>query len=159
MATYGHVTASTGADANTTQPAPATLLEKSRSFLELLSQGCARKEAALASGLTWQQVSGWLADGENGKAPWDKLLAQVERAEAAAQVELVRVVWERAAEGDHRAAQWILERRNPDNWGAKTTTRLGGEAGNPVRVVRDPLEGLTKEEILRLARMPEFDSH
>lgn len=92
--------------------------EVERAIFAMLKLGHFRGRAARKAGIAPQTFSDWLA-----RDP--ELRRQVEEIESDLEVRLLRTV-SVAAREDPRMAQWILERRFPEDWG-----RRGGGRPEP----------------------------
>lgn len=60
----------------------------------------------------------WKKRGETGEEPFSEFLKAIKKAEAEAQVRTVAII-SKASEQSWQAGAWLLERRDPDNWGKK----------------------------------------
>jgi len=83
--------------------------------------------ATRSAGVKWDTFKGWMRRGATGEEPYAQLRERVEKARAEGQVRLVAIV-AKAAETDWRAANWLLERQWPDQWGG-VSVRVRAEAG------------------------------
>lgn len=82
--------------------------------------------ASRSAGISWATFKVWMVRGREGEEPYAALRERVEKARAEGQVRLVAIV-AKAAETDWRAANWLLERQWPDQWGA-VSVRVRAEA-------------------------------
>lgn len=76
----------------------------------------------------------WMMRGEAGEEPFVTFRTEATRAKADGVRALVATV-RKAASQDWRAAAWILERREPDDWSKRT--EISGPGGAPVPVAVD----------------------
>jgi hypothetical protein len=95
----------------------------------LLQAGNTKKVAAEAAGIAESTFYDWMQTRP-------AFAAAVEKAEAEAEATLVTRV-AKAAASSWRAAAWLLERRNPDEWGAVNTRRPSGDDERPELGVMD----------------------
>lgn len=94
--------------------------EQQRVFMQLVAATLPQSEAAKHVGVSRQAIS-------NRKRRDPQFLTEIERNEAVAQFNLVAIIL-KAAPKDHRAAQWLLERRWPEYW-ARADIRAQMESG------------------------------
>ncbi len=97
----------------------ATVAEK---LILLLKAGNAIPQACVVAGISARTYYNWLQLGERpGKkhAAYRQFKDDVERARAECEAQLVAVV-RTAAANDAKHAEWLLERRNPQEWGRAT---------------------------------------
>ena len=73
----------------------------------------------------------WMMRGADGEEPFVTFRTEATRAKADGIRALVATV-RKAAQDDWRAAAWILERREPDDWSRRT--EITGASGGPVQV-------------------------
>lgn len=86
---------------------------------QLLRAGNTHEVAAEAAGISLSSFYNWKRDKP-------KFAEAIERAEAEAEAVLVARVSQAARNGSWRAATWLLERRNPEQW-APVRERTGHE--------------------------------
>ena len=89
--------------------------------------------ACLLAGLTYQTARVWMDEGRaNPDGPLGKLVAEVDSIVADKVGKLERVVWKAATEdNDVKAAQWLLERRVPGEYGTKSTVDVVTHSQEP----------------------------
>jgi len=80
-----------------------------------LAAGNTRSTAARAAGIGWSTLKTWLARGRHGEEPFAAFLAQVKKAEADGEAELVATI-RAGATRTWQCAAWLLERRFPRRW-------------------------------------------
>jgi hypothetical protein len=95
----------------------------------LLQAGNTKKVAAEAAGIAESTFYDWMQTTP-------AFAAAVEKAEAEAEATLVTRV-AKAASNSWRAAAWLLERRNPDEWGIVSGRRPSGDDEKPEPGVMD----------------------
>jgi len=88
--------------------------------------------ACILAGLTYPTARAWLEEGRaNPDGPLGRLAQEVDRIIADKTGTLERVVWDAATEGDVKAAQWLLERRVPGEYGTKSTVDVVTHSQEP----------------------------
>ena len=100
-----------------------------RAILAILRLGHFREVAARKVGIAPSTLSTWIS-----RDP--ELRRQVEEAEADLEIRLVGTVRDRA-KADTKAAQWLLERRFRQRWGARGKGDGGGGEGESSSGARD----------------------
>ncbi|MBM4438690.1 MAG: helix-turn-helix domain-containing protein [Actinobacteria bacterium] len=114
---------------------PKRTVRRRRALLEALCKGHSRNAAAAAAGLSKTTLYAWLHD--------DPLLEpEMRKAEADAERMLVERITEAADNGVWQAAAWLLERKWPEDYGARTrvtgtldaTHAIVGPDGGPVLI-------------------------
>lgn len=105
-------------------------------ILEQVALGVPPQTAAVASGVPERTWKNWLAAGrlEDAVEPYLSMVQRVEAAIAFFQHSQVRVI-NLAAERDARHAEWLLERRAPEEWADRTK---GGVTVNVGVIVESP---------------------
>lgn len=93
--------------------------EVAERVLEAVRQGLPYKQAAAYGGISYSTLNRWRREGEmeDGAEQYREFWRQLEQANGEAALSLVGRVNEAAAQGDWKAASWILERRFPRIWG------------------------------------------
>jgi hypothetical protein len=69
--------------------------------------------------------------------PYVRFLAQIEKAEAEAELRSVEIIRKAAENGQWTAAAWWLERTNPEGWAKRERHEHTGANGGPIEIV-DP---------------------
>jgi hypothetical protein len=104
-------------------------------LIQFFSLGAFKKHAANACGITELQLDEWLELGREGRAPYDQLFIDIERAIADDAIRNQMIVSRAAAgqptSGDWKAAAWNLERKHPKLYGRAATeaAKTGGTSG------------------------------
>lgn len=94
--------------------------------------GVGYPRACLLAGLTYQTARTWRDAGmEDPDSPLGALVRDAAAVEADRLGKLERVVWDAATEGDVKAAQWLLERRVPGEYGTKSTVDVVTHSQEP----------------------------
>ena len=94
--------------------------------------GVGYPRACLLAGLTYQTARVWRDAGmEDPESPLGALVRDAAAVEADRLGKLERVVWDAATEGDVKAAQWLLERRVPGEYGTKSTVDVVTHSPEP----------------------------
>ena len=96
-----------------------------------LKLGMAIRAACQHVGIDDSTYRKWMTRGENGEEPFVTFRTAATRAKAEGVRALVVTV-RKAAASDWRAAAWILERREPDEWSRRV--EVTGSEGGPVQV-------------------------
>lgn len=110
--------------------------ERHAAIVKALSNGATRKDAAEAHGVRYQTFLNWLARGEKaGRGIYFEFFDAVATAEAAARLKFTAVIAKAAAEGDWRAAETWLKRRDRENWGDNIQAEITGKDGGPIETV------------------------
>jgi len=91
---------------------------------------------ALRAGNTRRAACAFAGISEDSLARWEKaggdFQAAVAEAEASAEVRAVALIQQAAGSGNWRAAVWWLERRRPNEWGARAVE--AAEVQGPVEI-------------------------
>jgi hypothetical protein len=88
--------------------------------------------ACVLAGLTYPTARAWLEEGRaNPDGPLGRLAQDVDRIIADKTGTLERVVWDAATDGDVKAAQWLLERRVPGEYGTKSVVQVEAPSPQP----------------------------
>lgn len=95
-----------------------------------LAEGLSIASACAAAGIDRATYHRWIARGDEGP-PFSDFRDAATRARAAGTRGLELTV-RTAADGDWRAAAWMLERRAPEDWSKRT--EITGRDGGPVEV-------------------------
>lgn len=91
--------------------------ELSAKILRYIRRGIGRQVAALACGVSKNNVRNWEKAGEEGKEPYASFLADLNEAEAVCEVRLVsRLQSKQPATVPWQLWMTMLERRFPDRW-------------------------------------------
>lgn len=119
-------------------------------FETALGAGLTLKLACSAAGWSYRAFHDWRAAAEAD--PEDKhheLPAVIARARARRAETWMAVIMQAAGAGDWKAAAWMAERLEPDDYGRREAVTLAGPAGGPVRVdvvqARPALEAAARE--------------
>jgi len=93
--------------------------EAAERVLEAVRLGLPYKQAARYGGVSYSTLNRWRQAGqcEDGPEHLREFWRQLEEANGEAALRLLGRIDEAAAEGDWKAASWILERRFPRMWG------------------------------------------
>lgn len=126
--------------------------EVQRRVLGALRLGLSRSAAAGVGGIAPRTLRDWLTRGERGEAPFDELLEAVETSEGQAQARLTGGLV-KAAAGDPKVAQWLLERRFPEDWGRRSAEK-GEDRASWEAERAEELRGAAKELERRLRQVP-----
>jgi hypothetical protein len=116
-------------------PIPSTKLREE--LCELVRGGVSVEVAAAATGVDLTTIDAWLARGESGGRGSGAFMGfrqAVMQARGEAEALLVGQIAKAAAEGEWRAAAWLLERGFDGRWqrGSNRTTKQPPGAGSPV---------------------------
>lgn len=112
--------------------------------------GIGYPRACLLAGLTYQTARTWRDAGlAEPDSPLGALVRDAAAVEADRLGKVERVVWDAALEGDTKAAQWLLERRVPHEYGSKgsveVTHHAPAEYVIPATISSAELERLLEE--------------
>ena len=112
------------------------------------------------AGISRQTYYNWQRRGQKGEAPYDDFLKRVREAEAKAEARLSTHI-EKMAADDWRAAAWKLERRFPDKYGVRSTTKV--EVSRSIEKLLDAVqehmsEGAYDELVGALAALQGLDA-
>ena len=110
-------------------PRPTKLTpETSKAIVDALAVGATYRDAAESAGVAYQTFLNWMQAGEAAKRGiYFEFFDQVRRAEAAARLNFTKVITKAAADGDWRAAEAFLKRRDRATWGDNVDLTSGGE--------------------------------
>jgi transposase len=117
-----------------------------KDLVKYISQGVYMRQACEYVGIAEQSVYNWMARGSNEilrleanprskplakEAPYVEFYKKIKTAENASEVRAV-ILWQKAIDGDWRAAKDFLARRFPDRWSPRL--EVTGAEGAPVQV-------------------------
>jgi hypothetical protein len=100
--------------------------------------GATRKDAVLSARVSYESFCTWIDKGEAGRKPYVDFLESVKAAEAEVFRRMTAVIVKAAAEGDWRASEAFLKRRDRANWGDNVDVTSGGQALKIVVQYDDP---------------------
>lgn len=107
-------------------------------IIQALRGGNYRTVAAAYAGISHTTLRNWLimAQDPHAAPEYVEFLADVEKAEADAEVADIALIRRAAQDGTWAAAAWIRERKNPDRWskGDRLDVSVSGPDGGPVDV-------------------------
>ena len=90
-------------------------------IVEALENGATRNDAAWVGGITYVTFNNWMGRGEAAKRGiYREFREAVEAAEALARYRHTLVITKAAKDGDWRASEAFLKRRDPEHWGDKS---------------------------------------
>jgi len=98
---------------------------------EALKLGLSIRAACDNAGISQASYHEWRSRADEG-APFSDFAEETTRARKAGRMSLVKTV-RQAAQSDWRAATWMLERMDPDNFSRRT--EVTGKEGGPVQVI------------------------
>lgn len=118
---------------------PSKFTEETRTkILTALRGGNYRNVAAEYAGISYATLRNWLLLAADPHSPpeYVQFLADVEKAEADAEVADLALIRRAAQDGNWSAAAWVRERKNPERWGKKDRTQVevSGPDGSPLSV-------------------------
>jgi hypothetical protein len=87
-----------------------------RKICALLSEGCDQKTACSICGIGERTYHEWKNRGHNGDEPYASFFSAASRARNVFKARLLKIVTD-AAEKEARHAEWLLERRWPNEFG------------------------------------------
>ena len=95
-------------------------------------------EAAEAAGVDYGTFNDWMHKGEQEeRGKFRQFNQQVRKAEAECRLNFTRVIQRAAAQGDWKAAEAYLKRRDRSNWGDNVDVTSGGDKITEIRVIWD----------------------
>jgi transposase len=94
-------------------------------------QGMTYKLAAAYGGISYETLRGWLKQGEEGDERFTAFFQSVRQAEAEGAMRNLEFINKAM---DWRARAWVLEHRHPEEYAAKNTIKLTGDADEPIAV-------------------------
>lgn len=102
--------------------------ETHKAITEALAIGATYRDAAEAAGVDYTTFNNWMQAGEKSKGgQFFKFFHAVRRAEAEARLKYTKTIARAAADGDWRAAEAFLKRRDRANWGDNVDLTSGGD--------------------------------
>jgi hypothetical protein len=102
--------------------------EISAMICKALEGGATRPDAAEFAHVCSQTFYGWIAKGEKQKSgPFREFLDNVKHSEAKCRVMMANVIARAANDGDWRAAEAYLKRRDRANWGDQMQLEHSGD--------------------------------
>ena len=124
--------------------------EREAAIIRALEVGNTRTDASLGAGIDRHTFAAWCQR-------YPPFLAAVETAEALARQRFVGQV-ALAARTSWQAAAWVLERRDPENWGRRERLEVAVEARREAERLAGELDGVSAEDLVaaadRIARAP-----
>ena len=110
-------------------------------FCDALMRGLPKRHAAAVAGISEGTYHDWRRRGEAGEEPYAAFMQRVYEAEAQLQDDLLQTVKHMALGLDKtaragerlKAAQFLLERRWPQDWAQTKAVELTGADGGPVQ--------------------------
>ncbi len=119
-------------------------------IITAMKLGIGYPRACLLAGLTYQTGRTWRDAGlEDPESPLGALMRDVAAVEADRIGKIERVVWDAATAGDVKAAQWLLERRAPNEYSTRqqldVTHHREPEYVIPATVTTEQLEAELEE--------------
>lgn len=124
---------------------PGTVMEEAREkVLQYISRGMTRRAACAMVGIHENTIRRWELDEEDSEFGERLRLAGL----------LAQAHWEEsihtAAHDDWRAAAWLLERRDPENWSKRQRIEHSGRVDHAhyIERTREALETFTPEQIV-----------
>lgn len=129
---------------------PKVTPETTEEVCQLIETGIPIETAAQAKGVgvsTWHR---WTQRGREAKrGPYRRFYKRVMEARARAEVRFVAII-ALSAEKDWRSAAWMLERRNPKQWGQQSRVVVTGDPKQPVELIAVTSEQVNDNLIRRL---------
>lgn len=118
---------------------PSKLTPETRDrILLFVRNGNTKKAAAEAAGIDEATLYRWIQRGDAGEHPYGQFVVDFRRAIAEWQAGLVaRIIQAATVEGKWQAAAWLLERRDPANWGLVQSVELSGKGGGAIEHVHE----------------------
>jgi hypothetical protein len=101
---------------------------------EALKLGLSIRAACDSAGINQSSYFEWRSRADEGP-PYSEFSEETTRARRAGRMSLVKTV-RTAAQSDWRAATWMLERMDPDNFSRRT--EVTGKEGGPIQVIVSP---------------------
>ena len=93
-----------------------------------LAIGATRKDAAEANGVAYTTFLTWVQRGEKAsRGQFHEFHNAVARAEAEARLKFTQTIASAARDGDWRAAETFLKRRDRENWGDNVAVKHEGD--------------------------------
>lgn len=124
---------------------PSALTDEiSKQICDSLRIGATYKAASESVGIDYTTFNNWIKRGateEKGK--YFKFFKAVRRAEASCFRNMAATIAKAAADGDWRAAETFLKRRDPENWGDRSKVDLS--------VNESDITAAIEQELARLA--------
>ncbi len=123
--------------------------EIQRAICESVALSIPHKYAAEEAGIHEDTFALWMRKGSEGRAPYAAFYRAVTRARASAVKSLtVRVLG--GGKGSSGSA-WLLERRFANDYGPRQKVELSEDPEKPLRNVRAALDGISIEQLRKLA--------
>lgn len=118
-------------------------------IITAMKLGVGYPRACLLAGLTYQTARTWRDAGmEDPESPLGALVREAAAVEADMIGKVERKVWDAALKDDVKAAQWLLERRVPHEYGARSTVQVEAPsqpAAIPASITTEQLEAELEE--------------
>lgn len=118
-------------------------------IITAMKLGVGYPRACLLAGLTYQTARTWRDAGmEDPESPLGALVREAAAVEADMIGKVERKVWDAALKDDVKAAQWLLERRVPHEYGTRSTVQVEAPsqpAAIPASITTEQLEAELEE--------------
>lgn len=118
-------------------------------IITAMKLGVGYPRACLLAGLTYQTARTWRDAGmEDPESPLGALVREAAAVEADMIGKVERKVWDAALKDDVKAAQWLLERRVPHEYGTRSTVQVEAPsqpAAIPANITTEQLEAELEE--------------
>mgnify|MGYP006275736359 CR=1 FL=1 len=101
--------------------------ETVKKLCDAIRLGACYSDACGFAGISFDTFNEWRKD-------FPEFLEAVKEAEGAGRVQLIAKIQKAANDGNWQAAAWMLERRDPQNYGRTMRTQVTGADGGPVQM-------------------------
>lgn len=112
-----------GSPGRPTKRTPETV----KKLCDAIRLGASYGDACGYAGIDHDTFTRWRQD-------FPEFAAEVKEAEGAGRVQLIAKIQKAANDGNWQAAAWMLERRDPQNYGRTMRTQVTGADGGPVQM-------------------------
>jgi hypothetical protein len=100
--------------------------ETQDAICKAIENGATYKDAAAVAGVSEETFRLWMKNGREAtrKNKFSVFFGLVEAANAKCRAQMAESIYNAGLDGDWRAAESFLKRRDPDNWGDRQKTEL-----------------------------------
>ena len=119
--------------------------KRHQTIIKMVERGHYEVTAAKAVGISQNTLGKWMQKGrEEQVGIYNDFMVALEEARAKGESMLVDHVVGAVANGDWRAAAWILERKYGEHWRKKSEVAVTGKDGGPVEI-----QPVSEERVLK----------
>lgn len=110
--------------------------ELTAQIAKIVAMGATIPHACAACNVSWNTAKAWMTPEMSSREPYASFVEAMDLAKgrwaAGAAVEITKA----GKEGEWKALAWMLERRNPTEFGATSKVELAGRDGGPIETAQ-----------------------